>query len=269
MKFPCGEFVRLAAAGLVVFSCAAFLLAIESPRRLIGNPMAASLRCHPWGKGVKAQMQPGRCVPQAPKIVLWGDSYTGAWEPFALSLANKQQMAAVSFVEPGCPAVIGFPVPHQTARASKFCVDKSTETLAYLEANGADTLIVASHWARLLREQPAAGAGMLAWAKALPKVRRLLVVGATPEVRDSVEHCIEIGESCDISRADFNASSEPTRRVMREMAKLPNVEVILIGDWLCDAKTCPGIRDGKSLYFKDNHHVAASAVGLYVAQHFH
>lgn len=258
--------VASAAACIAALSCSAFALASAAPHRALTVPTAASLQCHPWGAGVKAQMQPGRCVPAAPKIVLWGDSFAGPWEPYVLSLADRQGFAAVSMVEPGCPAVIGVAVPRTTPRASQFCQDRAAQALRYLQANGADTLIVASHWARLLHERPDAGPGVLAWAKALPKVRRIIVVGATPEMRDAVEHCIDLGEPCDITRAEFDRSSAPTRRVMDELAVLPNVEVLPLGDWLCDARICPGVRDGRPLYFKDNHHVAAWAVAAFVKE---
>jgi hypothetical protein len=265
-RLPSRRAVAIGVASALVLSCGALALSSSVPSHAVTVPVTSNLQCHRWGPGVKAHLQPGRCVPNAPKIVLWGDSFAGAWEPFALSLAEKQGMAAVSLVEPGCPAVIGIAVPRATLRASKFCQEKASEALAYLRANGADTLIVASHWARLLRERPDAGPGVLAWAKALPQVRRILVVGATPELRDSVEHCIELGASCDIPRAEFDASSAATRRVMRDLAMLPNVQVLALGDWLCDARTCPGVRDGRPLYFKDNHHVAASAVAAFVAE---
>ena len=251
------------AAGLscvVALSCAAFALSSTATPKPAAVPLASHLRCHPWGPGIEPKFQAGHCVPDAPKVVLWGDSYTGAWEAQALALAKRQDMAAVLLLETGCPAVVGVELPRPTARISQFCVRRSAESFAYLREHGADTLIVTSHWTKMLRERPDAVGGVVAWAKDLPNVRRILVVGATPEMRDSVERCQSLGVPCDIPRTEFDKSAEASRAMMAELARLPNVEILELGNWLCDSHTCPGVRDGVALYQYDNHHVSVAAV---------
>lgn len=245
---------------VVALSCTAFTISGTAEPRKVVLPAPEAMKCHAWGSSVKAQFQPGHCVQNAPKVVLWGDSYTGVWETTALRLAEQQGIAAVRLLETGCPAVVGVALPRETPRASEFCVKRSAESLAYLREHGADTLIVASHWTRMLRERPDAGTGVFAWAKALPNVRRIVVIGPTPEVRDAVERCQAIGESCDIPRAEFDKASAEADQIMRDLAVLSNVEVLPLGDWLCDATTCPGVRDGMPLYQHDNHHVSQAAV---------
>lgn len=105
------------------------------------------------------------------------------------------------------------------------------------------------------------------WAKGLAKVRRIVIVGATPELRDSVERCTELGVPCDIPRAEFDNASAASRRMLADLDRLPNVEVIPLGDWLCSASNCPGVRDGVALYHRDNHHVSDAAVARYLKAH--
>ena len=256
--------------GLVSVAClfgAASALADTVPPKPVPVFSASRTRCHAWGPGVTAKFQPPHCVADAPKVVLWGDSYTGPWEGATEALASRQGMAAVWAVETGCPAVVGVEVPRGSAKASAYCVRKADETFAYLQRNGADTVIVATHWARLLRERPDAEAGVMRWAKGLAKVRRIVIVGATPELRDSVERCTELGVPCDIPRAEFDNASAASRRMLADLDRLPNVEVIPLGDWLCSASNCPGVRDGVALYHRDNHHVSDAAVARYLKAH--
>lgn len=211
-----------------------------------------------------AALKPPRCVNKEPKVVLWADSYGIAWEGYVQRMAKAEGLTAVGMVETACPPVIGVDLPRPTPRASRFCKERAAKDLAWLQANGADTLLVTAHWARMLRERPEGAEGMIAWAKGLPNVRRIVVVGATPELPDAVEKCQALGLSCDIPRSDFERSSQATRAVMRELDKLPNVEVWTVGDWMCGEKTCPGVRDGVPLYFHDSHHISPQAVEGYV-----
>jgi len=257
--------VAIGVACAAVLTCSAFALASRQPPAPVVIPRASVSvdYCHPWRKGT-AQFQPAWCAPNAPKVVLWGDSFTKPWEGYVLRLATQQKMAAVYAVNTSCPAVIGVSLPRDTPKFSAYCRSKAEETYAYLKAHGADTLLVSAHWARMLRERPDAGKGVLAWAKGLPNVRRIIVIGATPEIRDSVEKCQALGVSCDIPRREYEASASATRAMTRELGKLPNVEVWEVGDWMCDADLCRGVRD-VPLYQHDNHHISVEAAVRYQA----
>ena len=118
----------------------------------------------------------------------------------------------------------------------------------------------------LLEEHPDAAEGVMAWARDLPKVRRIIVIGATPEVRDSVEKCIALRLSCDIPRKRFDADAAATNALMRRLDALPNVETWDVGAWMCDANSCPGVRNGIALYHTDNFHVSVDAAEAYVRE---
>lgn len=245
--------VRPARAVAIGVVCAAALATTAFSLAREPKPVIASsaLSC-------SAPLKPARCVGKEPKVVLWGDSYAGAWE----GVVQRMGKVAVGMVDTGCPPVIGIDVPRPTPRASRYCKERAARDLAWLQANGADTLLVTAHWARLLRERPDAGPGILAWAKGLPNVRRIIVIGATPEIRDSIGKCH--GEECDIPRGEYEASAAATKAVMRELGKLPNVEVWEVGDWMCGS-TCPAFRDGVALYQHDNHHISPQAAEAFVS----
>jgi peptidoglycan/LPS O-acetylase OafA/YrhL len=264
LRVRAGRTVIAGIACAAAMSTSAFALTTPTPTAVTTIPRASSESCHPWGRGVKVQMQPARCVPDAPKVVLWGDSFTGPWADYALQVASVHGDAAVRMVTERCPPVPGIDLPSPSPRLMAYCRQQTDARLAFLQQHGADTLIVAGYWAKALRDNPAARDGMLHLVRALPNIRRIIVVGATPEIRDAVEQCQAVGQSCDIPRAQFDQESSQLRRVMAQMAESPNVEVVPIGDWLCNQSKCPGVRDGMPLYFKDNHHVSREAVAAYL-----
>lgn len=109
--------------------------------------------------------------------------------------------------------------------------------------------------------------GLLNLARAAaPYVRRIVVIGPTPEMRDDVTKCIEAGLDCDASRADFEAAATTARAVMADLAKLPKVEVVDPVDWLCNKTTCPATRDGEPLYW-DMHHVTRPMAAKFAASY--
>jgi len=247
--------VAVGIACAAVLSSAAFALAKPDTTPVVA--MSGAMRC-------SAALKPARCVGKAPKVVVWGDSYAAVWEDYVLRLAKSQGMVPVEMLDPGCPPEIGLDLPRPTPAASRYCKDRAARDLAYLQVNGADTLLVTAHWARLLRERPDAGPAVMAWAKALPNVRRIIVVGATPEVRDSVEKCAALHVPCDIPRAQYEASAAATKAVMAQLDALPNVETWPVGDWMCSGTHCPGERNGVALYHVDNHHISVAAAEGYV-----
>jgi len=98
-----------------------------------------------------------------------------------------------------------------------------------------------------------------------PGVRRILVIGATPELRDKVPHCIRMHaiERCAVPRHEFDAIDSAVMANLHAAARgLANVEFISPTTFFCNDAACPAIRDGIPLYF-DNYHIAYAAAKAY------
>jgi hypothetical protein len=251
---------RAVAIGVVcaaALSCTAFAMADRHEPKPPQPQLADWRYCHLQEPGMPIRAQLPKCVQElGPKVVLWGDSFAEVWQDHAVSLANARRIPMVRAINPGCPPV-PVDVPQVTTRATAFCREQYQQTLAYLKTYGANTVILAGWWANVLRHN--ADAGLVETVRAIP-ARRIVVVGAIPEMPEAVEKCVALGVSCDIPRAEYERSAAATKRMTAELAKLPNVEVIELGDWMCDADKCRGVRNGVPLYFKDNHHASPQAV---------
>ena len=246
---------------VVALSGTAFALARNTPVR--PSPMVVPMEALPCDA---AQLQPMHCVKQGPLVALWGDSFTDAWATHALRTARQHGMPAVRLAIPSCPPHLVATSSRSASHATEECRKRTEQHFAWLRSHEIDTLIVAARWMHLLEEHPDAAEGVMAWARDLPKVRRIIVIGATPEVRDSVEKCIALRLSCDIPRKRFDADAAATNALMRRLDALPNVETWDVGAWMCDANSCPGVRNGIALYHTDNFHVSVDAAEAYVRE---
>lgn len=262
--------IRLALCGLAFVLAAASYRYIESPFRRLRTPhrkavafglvCVALLSCGAWTFARTAPQRPAPthscqrgkvmlpfCVARAPKVAIIGDSYAQSWEPLLLAVAGDK--AAITFHKDYCPPFAGITVERRTRAETQQCRRRNDDAVAYLQANGADTLIVTLRWPDYTEAQAREGLGYLL-REVGPHVRRVLVIGPTPEVLDNAPKCAAQGVSCAIPREAFAKSAAPAWRVLRGL----DVEVMDAGAWLCDARECPGVRDGRPLY-TDNRHV--------------
>jgi hypothetical protein len=190
-------------------------------------------------------------------VVIWGDSYALAWAPLAQHVADRLEVPAVVIFHYGCPPLPGADLALTNPVEARNCRKWNEEALAYLADSGADTLILAGRWQKFMDAdggKSSAVALARAVAEASPLVRKVIVVGPTPELPESTEKCAALGSDCAVSRAVFEAQAAPSRLAMRQLSA-PNLTVTDPTAFLCDATTCVGIRDGIALY-SDAAHVS-------------
>lgn len=199
-----------------------------------------------------ADIQRPECVGPGPKVILWGDSFATAWGPLGQSIARKAGEPIVAFATDACPAFAGT-IKLGTDEGTQNCRARNDKLLAYLKANGADTVLIASRWQQYI--QPNAQDGFVTAVDAIaPYVRRILIIGPTPVVLDDAPKCVRLGVSCAVSRQAYLADSAKQWATVRKMARNPKATIIDAAQWLCDGDQCPGVRDGVPLY-RDNAHV--------------
>ena len=240
MRFPS---VRTAAVGVMASvalagsSCAIGLRSEASPDVMAARDYPAR-DCHALDTDAPRM----KCEPKG-DLLVWGDSMAYAWMP-AFAGADEATRDA-------CPPMLGY-LP-ETKRA--LTCSAYNDSVA-LRAERMDTVVLVAWWMRYEDLSP-----LVATLERLKGVRRVVIVGPTPVMRETVPMCIRLGneDQCAITRQAFISRAGPILEQMRGLAKrYPNLEVMDVTDGFCNATTCPPVLGGVALYW-DTHHISTTA----------
>jgi len=199
-----------------------------------------------------------------PVTAVWGDSFGYSWLPLGHALGEP----AVTFSYAGCPPLLGFEVEDSPAKRAH-CLAYNQQVLDAVRRM--DTVVLTLSWQRYVPDDPERQAqatarlrqGLRSTLTALAPVRRIVIVGPTPYLRDKIGKCIRAGEECGPSRIVFELDAKPFRRLIEETARdYPAVVVADPTPEMCTLARCPGVRDGVPLYY-DKTHVSRSAAESY------
>lgn len=210
-------------------------------------------------RGADAVAEPPRpdCLSDAHqplRVAIWGDSHAMAWQPLAWNLAQARQASAMGYTRDACPPLLDYDNGKPALEAQR-CVAFNRLVADRISGLGLDTLVMAARW------PPHADARFDAalqatLARIAPRVGKLMLLGPTPVLPDSVPHCMATHNlaACDLSHADFDAAASAARTVLQRAAReYPNVEYLEPAGFFCDGSTCPAMRDGYGLYWDSNH----------------
>ncbi len=192
------------------------------------------------------------------RVVIWGDSHALAWQPFAWALAQRQGVAATSYTRDGCPPVLDYGSGHNYLE-KKRCIEFNK--LVAGRISGIDTLILTALWPAPSSQPDFYAKFEATIQQVAPRVRKIILLGPTPFLRDSVPQCIASHDlsACAISRKQFDAQSNPIRTLLHSIAiKYKNIEYVEVGNFFCNANICPALKNGYGLYW-DNAHVSSTA----------
>ncbi len=223
---------------------------------------------------------PVECLSRADRpveVVLWGDSMAFAWQPLAWSLGESLNVASVTYSRNGCPPILGF-VNYETPADVALCkhfnqlvVDELTDNVRTIH-----TLVLSAMWSGLLNssrsrdEQLRFAQGLADTLQQLsPRVQRIIVLGPTPRLRDSVPRCIRNGavDACQINRQVFEGQSHMVRDFLMSLAgNFDNVTYLEPANFFCTAEVCLAFKEGYGLYW-DSYHVTATAARRFAQQH--
>lgn len=222
--------------------------------------------CHYMNTDTDFPRQGCESIPgQSAKVALWGDSMALAWEPLAVELGTRARMSAIDYSRDACPPALGF-LASRAMTSDKKCRDWNMQV--FERARSMDTVILAGRWdVSFQSDRQALEAGLRATLEGLIHVRRVLVLGPTPELPDEVPRCLQANNigACAVSRSAFNANSQTSRDFLKQLVQhYPNAEYVEPADWLCTATVCPAIKDGIALYW-DSHHVSTTAARAFAA----
>jgi peptidoglycan/LPS O-acetylase OafA/YrhL len=261
---------RISARGTIAVGCSAMAAIVctafvwwHSTAVSPPLPTAFTPACHPYVDGRQPTMQRPSCLGKEPKVVTWGDSYAVAWYPMAEAIGLKLKEPITSLALDGCPNLIGANLPWPWPEYAKLCPESHANAIAYLRANGADTLIIANHWDRWLTSDPGTGLGLIRAVTAVsPYVRRIMIIGPTPVYPDRPEKCQALHLDCSVSRAEFDTRTVLAWRAIRRLSGNAKVTVVDPEDFFCDAQRCDPFRYGYSLT-RDGRHVSPRAARIY------
>jgi peptidoglycan/LPS O-acetylase OafA/YrhL len=209
---------------------------------------AITAQCHAE-ISAPAQLPPASCG--TGDVVLWGDSHAYAWRPYAERFGAVRQLTRGN-----CPPSAG---DAHGSRCAQF------DALAVEEAQHAKVVVLAEYWERYLhgaREREAREGIESALAAVAPHAQRVVVMGPTPTMPYNPQKCIAKDRiaACTVSRAAFDREATPIRAYLRGLvARYPNAEYVEPVDHFCTATTCPMMKDGRSLYWDDDHISATAA----------
>lgn len=189
-------------------------------------------------------------------VAIWGDSHAMSLQPLATAIASRADKTAMAYTRELCPPAVGFD-SGEAPRIAMLC--KSFNETVLKTVYGMDTVILAARW------PPPAERGfgedlIGTLDKLSPHVRRIIIVGATPEMPSKVPQCVRAGDlsACTQKRADFLKSSASVRAFLSSLAdRYPKVRYVDPIAYLCDVQECPPVRDGIGLYF-DKHHLTVA-----------
>jgi peptidoglycan/LPS O-acetylase OafA/YrhL len=217
------------------------------------NPVAASAEgdmppriCHSTAMEIPAIKCPP--VPRT-RVAIWGDSLAYAWSPLVWQL--DPNASAIS--RDACQPYLGY-LPAKPYPADWKCRDFNS--LVAARVRGLDTLVLVGRWnmtnvSQLRQTLDAVARG----------VRRVVVLGPTPQLRAEAGHCIrqKAEAACALPRAEFDAIAGPILASLRaSAASHPNVTIVDLTDSFCTATNCPVMLHGIPLYW-DAYHVSSSA----------
>jgi hypothetical protein len=211
-------------------------------------------------------------------VVLFGDSHAIQWFNALQSIAQLHGWKLVTFVKSGCPAADIVP-PASGAAFEKGCNAWRAEAIREIVALRPSLAVVASATTyldanrkngrkRISPQEWQAGSRRTLGALSAAGVN-VAVMRDTPRPAVDIPTCLGRAAShswyrrsrCDLDRS---AALRPEAFAAERAAAdgLPSVSFLDMTDQLCQASSCPAMKDGRIVYRDDNHLTGTFAASL-------
>ncbi|GAA1465067.1 acyltransferase family protein [Microbacterium thalassium] len=197
--------------------------------------------------------------PEAPRIVLFGDSHAAHWFPAVEAVAEEQGYAVEVHTKSSCPAA-SVPVMRDGV-AYETCEPWRDDVISRLNEEKPALVLLVSYGATPV--QPGVDDDVQTWAEGLGETLDALeaptaVIADTPDQFEDPSTCLSVhladAEVCGTPRSE--ALSGPSRDAEVVATAERGVPLIDVNDYLCDAGWCPPII-GNTLVYRDSHHLTA------------
>jgi len=267
----------------------------EVVRRMRLDKPADIPECHFDQSSEVTSLKPDICssTPGLPaRIAIWGDSHALAWKPFAWQLASEAGLSAQAHTMDTCPPVLGFSARRTAApRFGDNCSRLNALVGERVASGQYDLVVLAARWPAHLgaplqsRNEMRQGNGLqdpkgdLDPAQFVANLRETLiflsanvaqvyVIAPTPVLYFNAPDCVAARrvEACSRPREEFELLAEPVRqRLLGAADGLPNVSLLDPTVYFCSDAECPAVRDGKGLFWDDDH-VSATAAAQFARE---
>ncbi|MET4781759.1 acyltransferase family protein [Glaciihabitans sp. UYNi722] len=199
-------------------------------------------------------------------VALFGDSHAGRWFPALKGITEKQDVRLETFTKSGCRSEDTDVKWHGSANAS--CSAWRDNVLSVLGANPPDLIVLTNHLGPTPNQSASRiekdwKAGAMSTLERLPSISRVVTIADTPEFPTSPVTCLSAHLDdtplCAATRDTvFNPSIAAAQRAVAEKTGSGYID---LGDYFCDATSCPPII-GSTLVYSDEHHMTATFSSL-------
>ena len=222
-----------------------------------GEPVIYANGCH---RGQWATDPAGCTVgtnPQAPLVVLFGDSHAAHWYPALSALADQGLIRLDTRTKSHCPSA------HIHIANYPRCAEWRENVLAGLEA-AKPALILLGAWGSsymLNDADPTThwGKALADTVSELPSQARVAVFADTPSIGVAPTFCLGLfpddAQRCALPRA--KALNQAVRQAEKELATRGAFSYLDYSDYLCNDTVCPSIL-GDTLVYRDGHHLTVN-----------
>jgi len=212
-----------------------------------------------------------------PKVLLWGDSH--ADHMMQMLMTAVPDVAVYQLTMAGCVPVIGFDSVNGVSRCSEFN-QRVLQEIFELKKSGLEAVVISARWPMYMLHQSISVADQSpgdtpADAQQISKARldmqvnleamlskieraglRVVVLAPTPELVYFAPQCLAINDNsyCNVPRAINDKFLGDTTAALEEVVSHhTNTKLVKLMDFFCDKETCYALRNGKILYFDDDH----------------
>ncbi|MEU1971005.1 acyltransferase family protein [Microbacterium sp. NPDC019599] len=198
--------------------------------------------------------------PDAPRIVLFGDSHAAHWFPAVEGFASTHGYAVEVRTKSSCPAADiestreGAPYPA--------CAEWRQTVIDAIEEQHPALVLIVNYADSALA--PGVEDDAPTWDDALGRTLDAIsapvaVIADTPDMREDPAPCLSAhladAEACAQPRSI--ALDDPARKAELWATAERGVPLLSFNDFLCDAESCPPIL-GDTLVYRDSHHLTAA-----------
>jgi peptidoglycan/LPS O-acetylase OafA/YrhL len=236
-----------------------------------------------------------------PKLLLWGDSH--ALHMLPMLMEAFPDAAVYEMTSPGCPPLIADEARtgeqgSRVAVLAKSCLEfnqRALREILVLKGSGLEGVVMSARWpdhfghpSYAVADRPR-GPIKLPDAKVLAQIRadvqadldvtlstlersglRVAVLAPTPELIFPAPDCLATHRPsyCDVERTTSDTLLKDATAALAEVvSRHPNARLVRLVEFFCDEQACHAVRDGKILYFDDDHltKTGARELGRYLS----
>lgn len=200
--------------------------------------------------------------PNAPVVVLFGDSHAGSWFPALHELAEEGLINLNSNVKSGCASAEITTSIYSAFNAD--CDQWRTEVIRRLNVEQPDVVLLANYAdGNVHRDEndflDQWSQGMANTIKGLPRAARVGVIADVPDMGESPAICLSahLYDTSACVRRRSDALDSESSQVEKTVADTAGAAYLDLTDHMCGPSSCPPII-GNLLTHRDAHHLSAT-----------